>query len=816
MISVVLPVHNRKKTIIRAVQSVLSQTERDIECIVVDDGSTDATVSCLTEIRDARLRVISLTACGGACHARNVGVAAARGEFIAFQDSDDVFHADKLERQLHFLQETRADVVVCGMCRITEFADGTRMEEQIPAQMPQECITQTMLLRENLCSTQCLLGRADVFRQVPFDEQMPRLQDWALMLEVTRHYTVRGDQTALVDVYVQPDSLSRQPKKLLPALQRLYLRYASEINASCPERWVVMLTQAGEATGQEPWTPDVLAVAPEWVVKEQTLDVLGDVWIGQGGEALCEKQLLTMNLSDVQDMGAQKWYLPSCMLAKVMTHCRSLEVAGITARTDDERAMAILSGLQNHALAWQVVCQAYGTIAATAALAGAQHMQMASWARLVREMGLPKAENRPIRRVAAYYHSICGGGVQRVTAQLIAVWVKMGLEVTLITSQPPQEADEALPEGVRRVVIPPFDPFDATKRMAHVRALADAAAGVDLVVDHAWADPMLLFDVMAIRQSGAKVLVHTHSVFSMTLLRAEFCDRWQCMPDVATLADGVVTLTDVDTCYFRQYAPRVFKTCNPLRVKPEEVSPNALSGRNILWVGRNSPEKRPQDAVRVAKWVAERVPGTTLTVLGAGFEQDAAAETSPVIRYAGFHRETESYYAQADVYLCTSEYEGFSLTMAEAQAHGIPCVCYDMPYLPILQGGGHVSVPMGDVDALSKAVADVLLDMPRRKAIGMEARENGKRLCIDQQARWREILTAMAEEAPAQQEDTAVREMLDVIRAHAVPKETVVEVHTPDPFIPLPEKGPFKMFRKKLVTLCKAVLIDGGKGIWRK
>ena len=83
--------------------------------------------------------------------------------------------------------------------------------------------------------------------------------------------------------------------------------------------------------------------------------------------------------------------------------------------------------------------------------------------------------------------------------------------------------------------------------------------------------------------------------------------------------------------------------------------------------------------------------------------------------------------------------------MAEAQAHGIPCVTYDMPYLPILQGGGHVAVPMGDADALAKAAADLLLDASRRVALGQEARKTVEGLCIYQTAKWTENFAQMAE-----------------------------------------------------------------------
>ena len=83
-----------------------------------------------------------------------------------------------------------------------------------------------------------------------------------------------------------------------------------------------------------------------------------------------------------------------------------------------------------------------------------------------------------------------------------------------------------------------------------MRRLAEVAREVDLVVDHAWADPMVLFDVLAIQSAGAKVLLHTHSVFSMTLLKRELHDRFQCLPDVAAMADGVVALTPADACYW--------------------------------------------------------------------------------------------------------------------------------------------------------------------------------------------------------------------------------------------------------------------------
>ena len=94
-----------------------------------------------------------------------------------------------------------------------------------------------------------------------------------------------------------------------------------------------------------------------------------------------------------------------------------------------------------------------------------------------------------------------------------------------------------------------------------------------------------------------------------------------------------------------------------------------------------------------------------------------------------------------------------------------------MPYLPILQGGGHVAVPMRDADALAKAAADLLLDASRRVALGQEARKNVERLCIDQTAKWTEIFAQMAEAKGKAHPDAAVQQMVSTLSEHALRQE---------------------------------------------
>ena len=102
LVSVVMGVYNKADYVGSSLRSVLAQTYGHFELIVVDDASTDDTAAVMTAITDPRVRYVRKEH-GGAAAARNRGIAEAKGEFIAFQDSDDVWHSDKLEKQLALL-----------------------------------------------------------------------------------------------------------------------------------------------------------------------------------------------------------------------------------------------------------------------------------------------------------------------------------------------------------------------------------------------------------------------------------------------------------------------------------------------------------------------------------------------------------------------------------------------------------------------------------------------------------------------------------------------------------------------------------------
>src|SRR5207237_4177688 len=99
LVSAVIPVFNRVRSIGAAIDSALAQDMKELEVLVVDDGSTDATREVVGGHPDPRVRLIARERRGGAAAARNAGIAAAAGDYIAFLDSDDVWLPGKLAWQ---------------------------------------------------------------------------------------------------------------------------------------------------------------------------------------------------------------------------------------------------------------------------------------------------------------------------------------------------------------------------------------------------------------------------------------------------------------------------------------------------------------------------------------------------------------------------------------------------------------------------------------------------------------------------------------------------------------------------------------------
>jgi len=252
MISVIIPTYNRASTIFDAVQSVLNQTYREIELIIIDDGSTDNTKDIIENISDERLRYIKLKDNSGACKARNVGIDVARGEYIAFQDSDDIWRISKLESQLAFLDANSADMVFCAIDRY-EF--GSALPIRKPYNGPSILNSRNEvffdLLYGNTISMVTVICRSECAKLIRFDESLPRGQDWDWALRVAQKYQIKYQNEVMVDSYAQEDSISYSPQKLVTALQIIYgkNRTIIEKDKRLFRHWITQIANASFNAG---------------------------------------------------------------------------------------------------------------------------------------------------------------------------------------------------------------------------------------------------------------------------------------------------------------------------------------------------------------------------------------------------------------------------------------------------------------------------------------------------------------------------------------------------------------------------------------
>lgn len=187
-VSVVIPTFKRPALVRRAIASVLNQTYRDFEIVVVDDGSPDDTRGAVTGIRDERVRYLRHERNRGLPASRNTGIKAASGEYIAFLDDDDEWLPEKLERQIPALRSNSA--ALCGYVVNRRYVKVQR----------QTTVSLEDLKRGNEHSPATLIVRAAVLKEMPFDETLPHAEDWDMLLRLAQQCPIAYVRSALVHV----------------------------------------------------------------------------------------------------------------------------------------------------------------------------------------------------------------------------------------------------------------------------------------------------------------------------------------------------------------------------------------------------------------------------------------------------------------------------------------------------------------------------------------------------------------------------------------------------------------------------------------
>lgn len=215
LVSVIMPVYNSSRFLGSAIDSVLNQTHKNLELLIIDDKSTDNSLAIAEEYAktDNRIRVIASQVNQGVAKARNQGIADAAGDYIALLDSDDVWCHDKLERQLRLLEEKNAVISYCSY----DFIDENDNSIMKPFVVEGETTFKKMLYRSVLsCSTVVIeaeLMKANQFDNVYYHE------DYALWMKLMQ-LNVKAVGISDVMAHYRRVSGSRSDNKFKSAKER--------------------------------------------------------------------------------------------------------------------------------------------------------------------------------------------------------------------------------------------------------------------------------------------------------------------------------------------------------------------------------------------------------------------------------------------------------------------------------------------------------------------------------------------------------------------------------------------------------------------
>jgi len=229
-VSVIIPAYNRADVIGRAIKSMLNQIYQNFEIIIVDDGSTDEVEKVVESFQDDRIKYIKLGKNQGAANARNIGVQAARSEYIAFLDSDDEWLPHKLEVQMKIFDglDPQYGVVYSGGWIIQGNA-----KRYIPyrSQKPRSGDIRRVILRTGLVCTSSAIVRKKCFEKVGlFDTRMQCIEDWELWILIAKDYYFYYIEQPLWIYHITPCSRSSNTLAILSGLERIYKKHYQDIH----------------------------------------------------------------------------------------------------------------------------------------------------------------------------------------------------------------------------------------------------------------------------------------------------------------------------------------------------------------------------------------------------------------------------------------------------------------------------------------------------------------------------------------------------------------------------------------------------------
>jgi len=283
LVSVIIPAYNATRTLEATVRSALQQSVSDLEVVIVDDGSKDETFALASSFTDPRIRVLRKPN-GGVASARNVGIRAAQGKYVAILDSDDLWVPDKLEKQLAVLENgTGVYAVQSGAYFVNDDLEVLSVRKCFPSR---DALLETLLFQNmpNNMST-LVIARHKFDEMGYFDEELEILEEWDMAIKVARFcnlvsleeplslYRVHaGNRSRNLGIHIQPGLLVLQrlfadptiPAHIKQRKRLIYAQFYTMLSGGAMKvgRWGECASWALKALGTHPAAVGYMAALP--------------------------------------------------------------------------------------------------------------------------------------------------------------------------------------------------------------------------------------------------------------------------------------------------------------------------------------------------------------------------------------------------------------------------------------------------------------------------------------------------------------------------------------------------------------------------
>jgi len=714
-ISIIIPIYNGEKYLRQCLDSVITQTLKDIEIICIDDCSSDNSPEILSDYLkiDTRIEVITHDKNLGTLKARKTGVLQATGEYIMFLDNDDTYEPFACEELYGLIKHHNVDILHFETSVVGYF----------------DCTDSKIKTMGNLLSPyKVKLINDDVFNGCFLKEHYT----WTLWNKI----------------------FSR------PLCQKAYMQVNDGYSVICDDLhayfFMALLAKSYYGiTGKSYYKYNYgLGITGHNTMDIETL------------KKFCSQAYTAREIEDFlvkNDLFEKHETAFSNIFRRLIGNC-IFDWVNLLESKDCPVGFDLLLQYWNPAEVMSYIAKNFYSrkelIAYT--VLGAKSLE---------------SSRKTINTIGVFYHRMSIGGVERVLSLLIPLWISMGYKVVLFTDEPQNDNDYTLPDSVERIVIPPFNKqkeryseFQNKLKEYNIDIMLYQASSsnqllFDMLLVKAQGIPFVLTRHESFASSISKQLTEaTNNVQIFKLANwvtvLSRCDQryWNLLGVNAHYLPNPLTfsLENIRPAALRSktilWIGRIEasnkKYLDAVRIMAEVVK--AIPDARLLIVGRYTHTNDE-------------------TVLIREIEK---LDLQNNIELCGPQSDVSQFYSQSSVHLMTSAYEGAPMVVGESKAFGIPLVLYELPYLEMLRDRkGYISVKQNDIQAAADAVVKLLSDEAFRISLGREARESIDNFDnFDLAAAWQNVfnrVTAGTEEtSPPSDEDARI--ILDTILFHSL------------------------------------------------